>query len=297
MLSVLRQLPNISSVGAASVAEAIQIIHVEPPDIAVLDIRLPDGNGLDVLHALTQVCRPACIILASAHVDEFHSTLERELQGIPNIHILHKPIRRDELLNLVRNSTASQLYGDSPFTASENLQLACMGRHSVRIECRDGDGVVGEIVVENGELWSARDAEGDGEDAFRRLIVSEAPHVTCHTISSVPPDERNIASNWQHLLLDAARIADEQAANSPDPHTAARVQSVATKMGSGMISLEEFEEFDRERFDRHMKAGAEAVLSSDLQQAYREFVRAESIHPGDPRVQSSLEQLRELGYS
>jgi DNA-binding NarL/FixJ family response regulator len=32
---------------AASVTEALQLIHAEPPDVVIFDVRLPDGSGLD----------------------------------------------------------------------------------------------------------------------------------------------------------------------------------------------------------------------------------------------------------
>ena len=54
LLTMLREIPGIEIAGqATTVAQAISTVHVLKPDVMIVDLRLPDGSGLDVLR-LTQ---------------------------------------------------------------------------------------------------------------------------------------------------------------------------------------------------------------------------------------------------
>ncbi len=52
---------------AASVAEGIDLIRQKPPAFAVVDMRLEDGNGLDVIAELTRVRADARIIVLTGY--------------------------------------------------------------------------------------------------------------------------------------------------------------------------------------------------------------------------------------
>lgn len=60
----------ITVVGEAGGArEAIDLIERTRPDVAVLDYQMPDGDGLDVLHAVTRDQLPTRVLLLSAGSD------------------------------------------------------------------------------------------------------------------------------------------------------------------------------------------------------------------------------------
>ena len=55
---------------AGSVAEGKEVIAVQNPDVAILDLRLPDGPGLDVARWIAEHNRPTrCIVLTSVPTD------------------------------------------------------------------------------------------------------------------------------------------------------------------------------------------------------------------------------------
>jgi DNA-binding NarL/FixJ family response regulator len=55
LVTMLDELAGIEIVGQAEhVAEAISAIQNLQPDVVILDIRLPDGNGIDVLRNIKQ---------------------------------------------------------------------------------------------------------------------------------------------------------------------------------------------------------------------------------------------------
>src|SRR6185312_14132907 len=57
---------------AASVAEAVVATRVVTPDVLLLDLGLPDGSGLDVLHALRERGAETLAIVMTVFDDEPH---------------------------------------------------------------------------------------------------------------------------------------------------------------------------------------------------------------------------------
>jgi len=53
LTAMLGEIPGVEIAGqATTVAEAIRSVRFLKPDVMILDLRLPDGNGLDVLRLL-----------------------------------------------------------------------------------------------------------------------------------------------------------------------------------------------------------------------------------------------------
>ena len=53
LTAMLGEIPGVEIAGqAATVAESISAVHLLKPDVVILDLRLPDGNGLDVLRLI-----------------------------------------------------------------------------------------------------------------------------------------------------------------------------------------------------------------------------------------------------
>ena len=67
LVTMLEELAGIEIVGQAeNVAEAISGIRILQPDVVILDIRMPGGNGIDVLQTIKQdEAAPMVIILTN----------------------------------------------------------------------------------------------------------------------------------------------------------------------------------------------------------------------------------------
>ena len=53
LTAMLGEIPGVEiSSQATTVAEAVSAVHLLKPDVVILDLRLPDGNGLDVLRLI-----------------------------------------------------------------------------------------------------------------------------------------------------------------------------------------------------------------------------------------------------
>ena len=64
-LSRFEHVEVIGSVGDA--AEAYNILSIEYPDIVVLDIQLPDGNGIDILKRIKEQHKDTIVVMLTNH--------------------------------------------------------------------------------------------------------------------------------------------------------------------------------------------------------------------------------------
>jgi two-component system nitrogen regulation response regulator NtrX len=87
---------------AASRTAALELLAEAAFDILLLDIKLPDGNGLDLIGELSHDRRPRLAVVMTAF-----STDENELhaQRLKVAHLLRKPLDLLQLLDTVRGAT------------------------------------------------------------------------------------------------------------------------------------------------------------------------------------------------
>ena len=52
---------------AQSISEGLEMIHAVPPAFAVVDMRLEDGNGLDVIEALSEIRPDARVVVLTGY--------------------------------------------------------------------------------------------------------------------------------------------------------------------------------------------------------------------------------------
>jgi DNA-binding NarL/FixJ family response regulator len=65
--SLLRSLPGVQIVAEVpDVPEALEAFYQHEPDVAILDIRMPGGSGLDVLRQIRAHRRPCVVIMYSS---------------------------------------------------------------------------------------------------------------------------------------------------------------------------------------------------------------------------------------
>ncbi|MCA9550145.1 MAG: DUF4388 domain-containing protein [Myxococcales bacterium] len=169
---------------------------------------------------------------------------------------------------------------EGPFSVADYVQLAGLGGHSVVVSVEAGFEARGEIVVREGRVWWARDAQGEGEEAFRRLIIAgdlkrKAP-ARCRPLGAVPVP-RNIQSSLESLLLDTARTWDEDSRDIPPVST-------------------HDQELARDHFEAFFEEGIDALLRKSYSEAYAAFATAAELRPQDHLVQTNLQRLRDLGY-
>jgi DNA-binding NarL/FixJ family response regulator len=106
---------DIEVIGEASTAaEAVGRVHALDPDVAVLDVRLEEGNGIEACRDIRSLHpRTACLILTSFSDDE--ALFQAIMAGAAGY--LLKQIRTTDLVDAVRRVAAGQNLLDPAVTA------------------------------------------------------------------------------------------------------------------------------------------------------------------------------------
>jgi DNA-binding NtrC family response regulator len=86
---------------AATGAEAMRHFKADTPDLVVLDVRLPDAMGLDLLTEMKEQA-PATEVIVITAVELVETAVRAMKQGA--FHFLRKPLALDELEGLVREA-------------------------------------------------------------------------------------------------------------------------------------------------------------------------------------------------
>ncbi len=84
---------------ASSIVEAYDKLNAENIDLLFIDLRMPEGNGLDVIKKVVNSPKKIKVIVCSAFVT---AELEEEFRD-KGIHVLKKPFKLDELNSTVRS--------------------------------------------------------------------------------------------------------------------------------------------------------------------------------------------------
>ncbi|MGH3544219.1 MAG: hypoxia response regulator transcription factor DosR/DevR, partial [Mycobacterium sp.] len=121
LIDLLGADPELDVVGeAGSVAEAMARIPAARPDVAVLDIRLPDGNGVELCRdLLSQMPELRCLILTSYTSDQ--AMLDAILAGASGYVV--KDIKGMELARAVKEVGAGRSLLDNRAAAALMTKL------------------------------------------------------------------------------------------------------------------------------------------------------------------------------
>lgn len=101
------QMKNYEVIGAKDGKSGIDVAHDEKPDLILLDINLPDIDGIEVCARIRASEEISYIPIVALTANAMHGDRERFLESGMDGY-LPKPITRNELINTVR-----QFLGDS----------------------------------------------------------------------------------------------------------------------------------------------------------------------------------------
>lgn len=118
--SLLSTDPRINLVGEASnVASAVETCHRLMPDVVLLDIRLPDGTGIDACRQILKRCENSRVLILTSVVDETivdesiragaHGYLLKEVDGRGLINAIHEVAQGKSILDPAITARVMQL--------------------------------------------------------------------------------------------------------------------------------------------------------------------------------------------
>jgi two-component system response regulator RegA len=99
-----------NATGAADGASALRLATEESPDLAIVDLRLPESNGLDIVRALREMDETTCIVMLTGY-GSIATALTATKLGAD--HFLNKPADADQILAAYEKIENGEVAGDS----------------------------------------------------------------------------------------------------------------------------------------------------------------------------------------
>lgn len=78
----------------------LELFTTENPDLVILDLTMPDMNGLQVLENIKQIAPAARVVINTADIQDFNKSTALELGASG---FLNKPIKVEKLRELVQS--------------------------------------------------------------------------------------------------------------------------------------------------------------------------------------------------
>ena len=205
------QMEHFEVQGATSGAEAIALYQREGFDLALVDLKMPDVDGLQVLTTLKKHDPAATVVIFTAYGTK-ESAVEALRLGA--CEFLEKPLSTRTLVATVhrilakRNGTAVR--GNlSTMSLANIIQINCAEYNQASLRLRQG-GQEASIFFADGNIVHAALGSRVGEEAVYELLTWEDGEFELQM--DIPPPEQTITTSWSGLLLEGVRRLDEKAA-------------------------------------------------------------------------------------
>ncbi len=194
LIDLLRADPELDFVGeAGSVAEAMARIPAASPDVAVLDDRMPDGNGIELCRDLLS-CMPdlRCMILTSYTSDE--AMLDAILAGASGYVV--KDIKGMELARAIKDVGAGRSLLDNRAAAALIAKL--------RRATENSDGLSGLTDRERTLLGLLSEGLTNKQIADRMFLAEKAVKNYVSRLLAKLGVQRRTSSRFIHNGIEAS---------------------------------------------------------------------------------------------
>jgi DNA-binding response OmpR family regulator len=215
------ELPDAEILRAASLFEARLILASFDVQFFIIDVNLPDGNGIDFIVDITSKNPQAGVVVMTSDALPKHQDRAATYGAL---YFIEKPISPRALGQIIRTHLANTI-GAAPgsdtsfsaaltrLTALDVLQLKCLGHASLRLDFSLRDGRFGSVYLQDGQIIHAesnRDATSPpvtGLPALAEILGWRGGKVVETKGGDQPA--RSLEGTWQSLLLEAAQLGDE----------------------------------------------------------------------------------------
>lgn len=263
----------VSALGAANWPELTQVLDDVPNVGLVVYTRSLSGAPENAIGQLLE--RTKRLVLA---VNE-----GEDLRGADGLSRIDRPIAEETLVMMARAVNVPAASPHVSFMPVDFLQMICMsGGSHILVLSQDGRDV-GVIEVREGEIWTAFDALGVGEDAFARLLRAEMRARVSPATGS--RKERTIVKGLNELVLESLRRIDEGQVAMPPPLSPAQLEVT-------LSSPEQLAERVRQLNDEARRL----LMARSYDEAARVLAWLSELDPTSHLARANLEQLRRLGF-
>lgn len=216
------EMPDAQVLRAGSLYEARLVLASFEVDFFLIDVRLPDGNGIDFILDITTKDPTAGVVITTA---DPMPKYRDQASAFGALHFFEKPVAPRTLGQIMRNHRAARFGAtpgsDTSFSASltrltvmDVIQLKCLSRATLRLDLTLRDGRHGSLYFSDGEITHAEAAMGptnaevkSGQPALVEILTWRAGKIEEVRDCELPASTIN--TPWQALLLNAAQQADE----------------------------------------------------------------------------------------
>lgn len=232
------QLAGLEAQGVTSGAEAIALYKKTRFDLVLIDLRMPEMDGLEVLRAIREYDPTASVVIFTAYGTK-ESVVEALRLGAREF--LEKPLDARQLIATVRRLSQEKdgttVRGNlRTMSLPSIIQINCVERNQARLRIRRG-GQEGIIYFADGNVVHAEMGPKAGEEVVYELLRWEDGDF--ELAMDVPPPRRTIPTGWSGLLMEGMRRLDEQAAAPEETiqsEPEKEVRPMATKKRSELIA-------------------------------------------------------------
>ena len=205
------ELEGFEAVGITDGAEVLPLYQRERFDLVLLDLKMPDTDGLEVLEALKEYDPGATVVIITAYGSKENVVKALRLGARE---FLEKPLDTGTLLATVRRildrKNGETVRGNlRTLSLPSIIQINCTECNQARLRIRR-QGQEGNIFFANGNIVHATFGSKIGEEAVYELLTWEDGDFELEMGASSP--EKSITVGWSGLLLEGLRRINEHAA-------------------------------------------------------------------------------------
>jgi DNA-binding response OmpR family regulator len=188
--------------------EALNILRNNDIELVILDIRMPDINGLDLLVRIRKEQPKTKVIIMTAYGS---SDVQREANRRGSLFYIEKPFEISDIRKIIidligkKRGFRGRVVG---IQLTDVIQMNCLSRLTTALTVtRDGE--KGVIYLNEGEIIHAECGNKKGTDAFYQILSWQEGEFISNI--GVTPPIQTIYQNWEHLLVEAMRRSDDKA--------------------------------------------------------------------------------------
>jgi len=198
-------------------ARALALLREHRIDVVVLDIGMPVMDGLEFLRLLHRTHPAIQVVMLTGLAAE--QSRKASLEGGAAL-FLEKPASAAgyhaifAALDALADAAPQEGFRGvmRRVGLQEVLQMECLGRKSSVLEVFTGN-ARGRIFIRDGEIVHAETGSLQGEVALYSLLGLRGGEF--NLLPFTPPPDRTITGQYEFLLMEAARLSDEQSGESP----------------------------------------------------------------------------------
>ena len=157
--------------------DAIESLNFRTPDLILLDLRLPDMTGMDVLHAVKQKMPDVPVIFMTAH-GSIDTAVEAMRHGAQDF--LIKPCEADRLRVTVNNAIrkATKLKNEADNPGNQNYQGFIGSSHTMQAVYRTIDSAASSkaSIFITGESGTGKEVCAEAIHAASKQRLAQSAH-------------------------------------------------------------------------------------------------------------------------